>query len=243
MGLLPNPRKGPIRFPTVWRRPISAAGDSRSLAADSRQGIRLALRELFYPRSSLRSLLIGAHLAPEGWGLLSHWWSNIQTMKSLPLNALQAFALAVSKGGVRAAARELSVSHSAVSRHLNEVERRLGVSLYERDNAAHKFSVTPQGQRLAATVLSALNDVRTAIGAISEQKSRHAVTVSTAPSFAARWLLPRLPALERAYPHLETSILVDQRLDDLRASEADFAIRMGRGTWPDVTATPFMDDL
>jgi LysR family glycine cleavage system transcriptional activator len=164
-------------------------------------------------------------------------------MKSLPLNALQAFALAASKGGVRAAARELSVSHSAVSRHLNELERRLGVSLYERDNAAHKFSVTPQGQRLAATVLSALNDVRTAIGAISEQKSRHAVTVSTAPSFAARWLLPRLPALERAYPHLETSILVDQRLDDLRASEADFAIRMGRGTWPDVTATPFMDDL
>jgi LysR family glycine cleavage system transcriptional activator len=164
-------------------------------------------------------------------------------MKSLPLNALQAFALTVSKGGVRAAARELSVSHSAVSRHLNELERRLGVSLYERNGAHHKFIVTAQGQRLAASVLSALSDVRTAIDAVTEQKSRHAVTVSTAPSFAARWLLPRLPALERAYPHLETSLWVDQRLDDLHTSEADMAIRMGRGSWPDVTATPFMDDL
>jgi LysR family glycine cleavage system transcriptional activator len=163
-------------------------------------------------------------------------------MKSLPLNALQAFALAVGKGGVRAAARELSVSHSAVSRHLNELERRLGVALYERGGAPHKFIVTPQGQTLAASVLSALNDVRTAVDAVTEQKSRHAVTVSTAPSFAARWLLPRLPALERAYPHLQTSILVDQRLDDLRTSEADVAIRMGRGSWPDVTAMPFMDD-
>jgi LysR family glycine cleavage system transcriptional activator len=164
-------------------------------------------------------------------------------MKSLPLNALQAFALTVSKGGVRAAARELSVSHSAVSRHLNELERRLGVSLYERNNAPHKFMVTSQGQKLAASVLSALNDVRSAIDALAEQKSRHAVTVSTAPSFAARWLLPRLATLERAYPHLETSILVDQRLDDLRTSEADVAVRMGRGSWPDVRATPLMDDL
>ena len=163
-------------------------------------------------------------------------------MSSLPLNALQAFALAVSKGGVRAAARELSVSHSAVSRHLNELQRRLGVSLYERDRKAHKFAVTPQGRRLAISVLSALSDLRAATDAVSEQKSRHAVTLATAPSFAARWLLPRLSALERAYPHLATSVLVDQRLEDLRTSEADLAIRMGRGSWSDVAAIPLMGD-
>lgn len=164
-------------------------------------------------------------------------------MSSLPLNALQAFALAVSKGGVRAAARELAVSHSAVSRHLKELERRLGVPLYERDRSAHKFVVTAQGRRLAVSVLSAFGDLHAAVDAVSEQKSRHAVTLSMAPSFAARWLLPRLTALERAYPHLETSILVDQRLDDLRASEADMAIRMGRGNWAGVAAVPLMDDL
>jgi LysR family glycine cleavage system transcriptional activator len=160
----------------------------------------------------------------------------------LPLNALRAFALTVDKGGVRAAARELKVSHSAVSRHLSELERYLGVALFERGGGARNFSVTPQGQRLAGAVLGAMNDVRSAIDAVHEQRSRHAVTLSIAPSFAARWLLPRLSAFERGHPHIEVSVLVDQRLDDPRASGSDLAIRMGRGHWPGVLAQPLMND-
>jgi LysR family glycine cleavage system transcriptional activator len=159
----------------------------------------------------------------------------------LPLNALRAFALTVDKGGVRAAARELKVSHSAVSRHLSELERYLGVALFERGGAGN-FSVTPQARRLAEAVLGAMRDVRSAIDAVHEQRSRHAVTLSIAPSFAARWLLPRLPAFERNHPHVEVSVLVDQKLDDLRASGSDLAIRMGRGPWPGVVAQPLMDD-
>ena len=160
----------------------------------------------------------------------------------LPLNALRAFALVVDKGGVRAAARELAVSHSAVSRHLSELERRLGVALFDRSGGAHSFIVTPQGQRLADAVLGAMNDVRSAIDAVREQRSRHAITLSVAPSFAARWLLPRLSAFERGHPHVEVSVLVDQRLGDLRASGSDLAIRMGRGPWPGVAAQPLMND-
>jgi len=160
----------------------------------------------------------------------------------LPLNALRAFALTVDKGGVRAAARELTVSHSAVSRHLSELERYLGVTLFERSGGSRGFTVTAQGRRLAAAVLNAMNDVRAAIDAVREQRSRHAVTVSIAPSFAARWLLPRLPDFERKYPHTEVSILVDQRLDDLRSVGSDLAVRMGAGPWPGLTAQRLMDD-
>jgi LysR family transcriptional regulator, glycine cleavage system transcriptional activator len=163
-------------------------------------------------------------------------------MRSLPLNALRAFALAVDKGGVRAAARELAVSHSAVSRHLSELERRLGVGLFDRSGGARSFIVTPQGQRLAGAVLGAMNEIRSALDAVREQRSRHAVTLSIAPSFAARWLLPRLSAFERGHPHVEVSILVDQRLDDLRASGSDLAIRMGPGPWPGVGAQLLMND-
>ncbi len=53
-------------------------------------------------------------------------------MKELPLNALRTFALTITSGGVRAAARELGVSHSAVSRHLGELEKWLGRRLFER---------------------------------------------------------------------------------------------------------------
>jgi LysR family glycine cleavage system transcriptional activator len=167
-------------------------------------------------------------------------WSNIWTM--LPLNALRAFALAVEKGGVRAAARELAISHSAVSRHVAELERWLGVTLLERGHGPRVFAITPQGQRLARVTMNALDDVRRAADALREQRSRYAVTVSTTPSFAGRWLLPRLPALERAHPRLEVSIVVDQRLDDPQSSASDFAIRTGAGDWPGVVAEPLMDD-
>jgi LysR family glycine cleavage system transcriptional activator len=163
-------------------------------------------------------------------------------MDSLPLNALRAFAVAVQKGGVRAAARELAVSHSAVSRHLAELERWLGVALLERGRGPRVFVVTPQGERLARTTLAALQDMQRAANALREQRSRHAVTISTTPSFAARWLLPRLPALQRAHPRLEVSVLVDQRLDEPATAGGDLAIRMGTGSWSGVVAHPLMDD-
>jgi LysR family glycine cleavage system transcriptional activator len=163
-------------------------------------------------------------------------------MEAVPLNALRAFALAIDRGGVRAAARELDVSHSAVSRHLRELERWLGVALFERGAGRDGFRVTPQGQQLGRSILVALKEIETAAAAVREHRSRNAVTVSCAPSFASRWLLPRLSNLERSYPHLEVSIQVDQRIDDPRESGCDLAIRMGRGPWAGVTALPLMDD-
>jgi LysR family glycine cleavage system transcriptional activator len=163
-------------------------------------------------------------------------------MRSLPLNALRAFALAVDQGGVRAAARGLGVSHSAVSRHLRELEKWLGVALFEHAGGSHRLIVTSQGQKLAGVVLRALNDVRISIDSAREQRSRHAVTLSMTPSFAARWLLPRLATLEQAHPHIEVSILVEQRLDDLRSSGSDLAIRMGKGPWQGVDGQRLMND-
>ena len=63
------------------------------------------------------------------WSVLRSLWSRISTMKDLPLNALRAFALVYAHGGVRAAARELGIAHSSVSRHLGELDRWLGVPL------------------------------------------------------------------------------------------------------------------
>jgi len=160
----------------------------------------------------------------------------------LPLNALRAFALTVEKGGVRAAARELAVSHSAVSRHVRELETYVGAALFERTSGSRGFAVTAQGRRLATAMLSAMNDVRGAIDAVRERRSPHGVTLSIAPSFAVRWLLPRLPRFERMHPRIEVSILVDQRVDDPGAAGSDLAIRMGAGPWPGVYARRLMDD-
>lgn len=163
-------------------------------------------------------------------------------MKELPLNALRAFALAQAHGGVRAAARELGVAHSSVSRHLDELSRWLGVALFEPGTGRRGRRPTPQARALGEKVLAALREIDTASAAVREMRSPFAVTISTTPSLAARWLLPRLPALARAHPRIEVSVRVSQQLDDFAQGDIDFALRMGAGPWPGVHCEALMDD-
>ncbi len=117
-------------------------------------------------------------------------------MRDLLLNALRAFAAVYSRRGVRAAARELGVVHSSLSRHLAELERWLGVRLVREGRGSARMSFTPQGEALGQAVLAGLRSIEHTVASLREAKSQRSVTISTAPSFAARWLLPRLPALE-----------------------------------------------
>lgn len=159
----------------------------------------------------------------------------------LPLNALRAFATVYANGGVRAAARELGVSHSSVSRHLAELDAWLGVPLLDASSDRRGIAFTPQGEALGRATLAGLRDIERAVAAVREARSARSVTISTTASFAARWLLPRLPRLEQSQPQLEVSVVVDQKFDALRG-DADLAIRMGRGPWPDVRCEALMDD-
>jgi LysR family transcriptional regulator, glycine cleavage system transcriptional activator len=170
------------------------------------------------------------------------FWSNIRTMKDLPLNALRVFAVARAKGGVRAAARELGIAHSSVVRHLSELEKWLGVPVCEHGRGRSGWVATPQGEALGKVVDSALREIASAAEAIQEARSPFAVTMSAVPSFASLWLLPRLPALERAYPRIELSVLVNQRMDNLTEAAIDLSVRMGAGPWPGLLCEPLMDD-
>jgi LysR family glycine cleavage system transcriptional activator len=130
-----------------------------------------------------------------------------------------------------------------VSRHLAELEAWLGVPLAREKGAGRRGWIpTPQGEALGKAVLAGLRDIETAATAIREARSPFAVTISTAPSFAARWLLPRLPLLERAHPRIELSILVNQHAEDLQAGGIDLAVRMGAGPWPGLHCEALMDD-
>lgn len=159
------------------------------------------------------------------------------------MNALRAFATVYESGGVRAAARELGVAHSAVSRHLAGLERWLGAALVETPGGGPRgVHFTPQGETLGRAVLAGFRDVSNVVTALRETTSANSVTLSTAPTFASRWLLPRLPILEAGYPQIELSIVVQQRTVDPGTSGADFAIRTGRGPWPDLHCEPLMDE-
>lgn len=163
-------------------------------------------------------------------------------MNELPLNALRAFASVYETGGVRPAARSLQVTHSSVSRHVRELEAWIGVSLIQPRDGTRSFAFTPQGEALGRSALASLRDLKSAVTAVREAKRGNAVTISTTPSFAARWLLPRLQSLEDLHPWIELSVIVDQRRGDPTEQGADVSIRMGKGPWADLTCEPLMDD-
>jgi LysR family glycine cleavage system transcriptional activator len=166
-----------------------------------------------------------------------------ETVRDLPLNALRAFALVYAHGGVRAAARELGISHSSLSRHLAELEAWAGVPLTRGPGGRRGLSLTPQGEALGKAALAGLREIERAAAAVREARSASSVVISTTASFAARWLLPRLPRLEAERPDLEVSVLVEQRPVDIESGEVDLALRMGRGPWREVDCEPLMDEV
>ncbi|MEH6404417.1 MAG: LysR family transcriptional regulator, partial [Sneathiella sp.] len=159
-----------------------------------------------------------------------------------PLSALRAFEVVCRTGGIRAAARELNITHSSVSRHMGELEAWLGAALFERSAARRSMELTPAGKQLGLIAGEAFQDIARGVASIRETRRRNEVIVSTTQSIATRWLLPRLHIFNQRFPNIEISVRVDQKPIDFKADQADLALRMGRGKWPGVKAIPLMGD-
>ncbi|MEM8596653.1 MAG: LysR substrate-binding domain-containing protein [Pseudomonadota bacterium] len=157
------------------------------------------------------------------------------------MNALRAFVSIYLTGGIRPAGRALGVSHSAVARQLQQLEALLGAPLVERGKAERAISFTPLGDRLGREGAKAFGQLEQSWSAARERRPAQAVTISAAPSFAALWLLPRLPLLAEAHPRIELSVLAEQRIRDPAEEGSDLTIRMGRPRAGE-RALPFMDD-
>lgn len=162
-------------------------------------------------------------------------------MERAPLTQIRALAAVYSSGGVRAAARDLGISHSAVSRHLAELQQWLGIPLIE-SSAREGVRYTAAGKLLAQVACGSLLDIERAIRSIRERRRPTSVTVVTTTSMAIRWLLPRIPELADAHPRIDLSVLVDLRVSEPEAQFADIALRMGEGPWLEQFAEPLMDE-
>lgn len=164
-------------------------------------------------------------------------------MNLLPLNALRAFAVVYETGGIRPAAREMNIAHSSVSRHVRELEDWLGTDLLDKSAPSRTLSFTTNGEMLGKAGLKSFRDLEIAVASVRERRRGNSVTITTTPSVAARWLLPRLQNFNEAYPWIELSVVADQRLSFPGDRGADIAIRMGAGPWDKVDCQPLMDDF
>lgn len=156
------------------------------------------------------------------------------------LNALRSFEAAARHLSFTASARELSVTQTAVSHQVKALEDFLGCRLFERRVRA--LSLTHEGRALLPVASAAFASVASAIERIRSGEVRRRLTVSVVPSFAARWLVPRLRRFRRAHPEIELHILPTGELVDLARDQIDVAIRWGRGRYPGLSIERLMGD-
>lgn len=141
------------------------------------------------------------------------------------LNALRCFEVVATCASVKGAAQMLNVSESAVSRQVRILEEQLGVALFRRTH--NGLEITEDGKRIAAGVKVAFDHIAESIDPL---KSDHdVVTLRVIPTFALRWLFPRLRQFHEDNPMIR--VVVQTRLSDMTQedSDADLGIRYGLG--------------
>lgn len=148
-----------------------------------------------------------------------------------PVGALRAIEAAARLEGFTAAADELGVTQSAVSHAVRDTEEKLGVTLFRRDG--RRVALTEHGRRYVAHVREALRQLRAADDAVRNPDRRARVlTVSVSPSFAAKWLAPRIGAFVARHPDLDLRVSAAARHVDFIDDDIDLAVRHGDGMWP-----------
>lgn len=157
-----------------------------------------------------------------------------------PLIQLRAFEAAARHMSFKEAASELGVTPTAISHQIKALEQYCGRALFRR--RPRPLSLTQAGARLFPVVHDGLSAFATALGAIRRRGDRQPLRVTTTNAFASRWLVPRLPRWRQARPDAPLEVIGTDAVIDLRAGDADVAIRYARMTPKDGSAREFLKD-
>ncbi len=149
-----------------------------------------------------------------------------------PLNGLKAFDAAARQRSFTAAARELHVTHGAVSRQVQQLEDYLNVRLFRR--LPRGLELTAPGHMLALTTQQSFEQIAQAVADVRGQSGTNIVTLTTVASIAARWLMPRLSRFQSAHPEIEIRLSPTPSLVDFAKDRVDLGIRYGLGKWPNL---------
>jgi LysR family transcriptional regulator, glycine cleavage system transcriptional activator len=157
-----------------------------------------------------------------------------------PLEGLRAFEVAARHLNFTEAANELLVTQGAISQRIKSLERELGVTLFDR--LARGLVLTEEGRRLADGVRQGLGEIERALSDLTRARHEGPLIVSVLPSFATRWLVPRLHRFARLHPGIQLQVLAEQALADLRSSRIHAALRFGGGLYPGLVTSMIMGD-
>jgi LysR family glycine cleavage system transcriptional activator len=160
------------------------------------------------------------------------------------LNSLRAFEAAARHMSFRKAAEELHVTPAAISHQLKALEDYLGVRLFRRAN--RRVELTPAARLAAPLLHEGFKTIIEGVERLRQAERNNVLTVSAAPSFAGKWLMPRLHRFVSRYPKIDVRLSARMRsahplsrglpvrrdINDASLDDADVAIRFGDGTFP-----------
>lgn len=149
---------------------------------------------------------------------------------NIPLNALRAFDAAARHLSFRKAAQELSVTPAAISQQIRALEESLGAPLFERTGRA--IRLTPHALRSLPALEEAFRHLEKVMSTLRHPQEERALRVSVSPSFASKWLVPRLGRFQDAHPDAVVRVASSMELVDFEGDHFHLAIRYGSGNYP-----------
>jgi LysR family glycine cleavage system transcriptional activator len=145
------------------------------------------------------------------------------------LRGLQAFEAAARHLSFARAAQELHVTPAAISQQIKLLEHQTGQPLFERSPA---LRLSPSAQAVHRQLREALDLLEQVSQQLRVSQSERPLVVSLAPSFASRWLIPRLERFSALHPDIELRLLATTRTVDFETEDVDLAVRYGSGRYP-----------
>jgi LysR family transcriptional regulator, glycine cleavage system transcriptional activator len=149
-------------------------------------------------------------------------------LPSLP--ALSAFEAAARTGSVTAAARELNLTQSAVSRQIKLLEEQLEIPLFRRER--QKIRLTAAGEAYVREIREGLRRIGDASLNLRANPAGGTLNLVVLPTFSTRWLVPRLPEFMRGNPGVVVNLFTRSSRFDFRAEAIDAVIHSGDNDWP-----------
>ncbi len=151
-------------------------------------------------------------------------------LRRLPaLNALKSFEAAARHESFTRAAEELCVTQGAVSHQVKALEEELGIKLFNRER--QRLVITEAGREYLAVVRDALDRIAVGTERLVQRQSSGALTISTSPDFAAKWLVHRLGRFAETHPDIDLRVSAAMHHVDFAREDVDVAVRHGDGNW------------
>ncbi|ANN69155.1 LysR substrate-binding domain-containing protein [Bordetella bronchialis] len=144
-------------------------------------------------------------------------------------------------GGVARAAQSLHVTPGAVSHQIRALEAALDTRLSRK--VGREAVLTASGMQLATRVAELFDRVEEAVQEASARGKTRRIRLKVIPSFAIKWLMPRLASFYAAHADIDLEVATVTRADDVSLGDADFVVRRGHGHWPGTHAERLFDDV